>query len=504
MNWKKNVFSYILWSIYGSLVCAGVVAVAGIWCKQLAIFSGWAFVIGAVSLTMIGLLVVLIQRFLLKESKAVKDISPMRAIVTESVFVVVLVAVGLLLRIQGISYATNIAESTVYFETAKVAEGQTIPQMIHGASYLYLQLLHGIFIVFGNKLLGAVWIQIVLQILAAGFLYFAVRKLTGTIAAVLTVGYMALSPYMIKEAITLSPRMLYLALYAVTIFIIANMLTVKKKTPLFWFVGGLLIGFCCYMDIFGVTLLALLISFFGAESLSEEELERSRWILFLKGVISAILGFVACAIIEAINGDEIVWNVFKAWGQVYDPDGIGPFVIFSGEIWLIELSLIFIMLAVGIFSFWYNKKYEKQAVWIGMVLIVLLLQAFQMTTEQISGKSYLYLLSVILAAAGVESIFVRSGTVKFAVGFGLNKKNKKTELQDETEDFWARMEAREAANAAMEAEEAEESPKVKLLDNPLPLPKKHEPKEMDYKLADVSADYDYDIDVADDDDFDIV
>ena len=52
----------------------------------------------------------------------------------------------------------------------------------------------------------------------------------------------------------------------------------------------------------------------------------------------------------------------------------------------------------------------------------------------------------------------------------------------------------------------EEPKKVKLLDNPLPLPKKHEPKVMDFKLTEVEGEKDkeFDFDIDNDDDFDIL
>ena len=47
---------------------------------------------------------------------------------------------------------------------------------------------------------------------------------------------------------------------------------------------------------------------------------------------------------------------------------------------------------------------------------------------------------------------------------------------------------------------AETDNKVQLIENPLPVPKKHVPKVLDYKLNDDVSDFDYP--VADDDDFD--
>ena len=54
--------------------------------------------------------------------------------------------------------------------------------------------------------------------------------------------------------------------------------------------------------------------------------------------------------------------------------------------------------------------------------------------------------------------------------------------------------------SAPATEDVPEADKIQFIENPLPLPKKHVPKVLDYKLGDDVGDYDYP--VADDDDFD--
>ena len=65
-----------------------------------------------------------------------------------------------------------------------------------------------------------------------------------------------------------------------------------------------------------------------------------------------------------------------------------------------------------------------------------------------------------------------------------------------------KVETAEKLDTAEKVEPTVEPPKVRFLENPLPLPKKHEAKVMDYRITDV-ADADFDFEVADDDDFDI-
>lgn len=75
------------------------------------------------------------------------------------------------------------------------------------------------------------------------------------------------------------------------------------------------------------------------------------------------------------------------------------------------------------------------------------------------------------------------------------KRRSRLKVQDlETEEF-------PEEEPADFQEEPVETEKIQLIENPLPLPKKHVPKVLDYKL-DNDDDSDFDYPVADDDDFD--
>ena len=67
-------------------------------------------------------------------------------------------------------------------------------------------------------------------------------------------------------------------------------------------------------------------------------------------------------------------------------------------------------------------------------------------------------------------------------------------------DFHNPLERERKLVRVLEGLPAETDNKVQLIENPLPVPKKHVPKVLDYKLNDDVSDFDYP--VADDDDFD--
>lgn len=137
------------------------------------------------------------------------------------IIVVLLVIVGVALRIFGMG---NVVQESVYFDMAKVAEGQGIPTSVNGPVYVYLQLLHLIFLVFGNKWEVAIWLQIILQLIAGGFLYSGVRKLTGTLPAVIMLGILMVSPLAINQALILSPENLFFLVFSLILYICAKII----------------------------------------------------------------------------------------------------------------------------------------------------------------------------------------------------------------------------------------------------------------------------------------
>lgn len=68
------------------------------------------------------------------------------ALVVEGILTVLLVAAGIVLRIREIQLMDlDVAAEDVWFDTVRVTTQTQIPQVVHGAVYLYLQILHGAF-----------------------------------------------------------------------------------------------------------------------------------------------------------------------------------------------------------------------------------------------------------------------------------------------------------------------------------------------------------------------
>ena len=241
MNYKKGILSVILWFIYA--LTAGTVLV-GTTMVMLLPEGGSrpiGLVIAGVWLAMTGLVVFLLHRFLWVKWAQNGEGSGQVKLIIEGLAVVALIAVGITLRVrESMQYDISGAAGNIWFDAVKVTETTRIPQVVHGAVYFYLQVLHGLLVFLGNKMTAALVLQIVLQILTGIFLYFAVRKLTGMVAAVVSLAYWMLCP-VLSGSVILGPEPLYQLLWMIGLCVCVEALDSfrgRGDTPGIRSVGG--------------------------------------------------------------------------------------------------------------------------------------------------------------------------------------------------------------------------------------------------------------------------
>lgn len=518
MSWKKNGFSYILWIAYTLAAGSGLLGVNILLCGHLGYKAVYAYGISGAFLLVAGVVALCLYQLTKRLPGNHKD-NTMLQLVMEGVVLIGLVAVGIILRIDALQQITE-WNGMHYYEAAMVAEGQTVPQIVHGATYIYVSLLHLLLLLVGNKLWAAIWLQVVIQLLAITALYFAVRRLSGVIQALVTAAVLLMSPYMISGALELSPEWLYLFLYSIALWVVSGRMDKTESGLLHYLVGGILIGVCTYLDIYGITLLVFVAGVFAVmRDRPAKKLLHERGTVFLVYIAGTLLGWFAAIIIDCISCRNGFAAVVKAWSLLYVPKSFRVPVNMEllTEVGMNNVLAVLGLMSLGIFSFWCRKKRERQGVWIGVAIVLLLLQSLGMMTDHIDGVRYLYVVFVILAGIGAANCFAthrasykeEADDVEEAVNEPVTEDPVEiqepavVEMPDAQKSVaMKRTEVQEnmvAENMPVEVPEK----KVKFLDNPLPLPKKHVAKVMDYRITDVGTDAGYDYDVAEDDDYDI-
>lgn len=510
MNYKKGILSVVLWFIYAIIAGTGLVGTTMVMLPE----GGSrlvGLVIAGVWLAVTGLVVFLLHRFLQAKWTQSAENSGQVKLISEGLIAVALIAVGIALRVREIMlYDISGEGGNIWFEAVKVTETTRIPQVVHGAVYFYLQVLHGLLVFLGNKMTAALALQLVLQILTGIFLYFAVRKFTGTVAAVAAMGYWMLCPFL-SETVLLGPEPLYRLLWMIGLCVCTETLDGFRQRGDIpgirflsgFFLSGIAIGILGYLDITGLLLLLVVLSVLFLETNKPIKLLRRIGACML-GLFGTAVTFLTCIALDAVCSGKQMENVLIAWWKVFSPGRFSWIALCehptaqAEELYKIITVIMAVSIAtiftIGVFSYWCHKKLERQSVWMLLVLTMMVLSGFGMTGKDMPGNTLLYLLLAVTAASGIQAVLPYASTALQEAGsiseetiddvtVGNRPKKQQVNIQDlEYEDL------------------PKETSSVKLIENPLPVPKKHVPKVLDYKLADTDGDYDYP--VADDDDFD--
>ena len=498
MVWRKNVVSVVLWGIYVVFVLMECVG-GGIWIiNRLGYKNQYLFLVVVAVLVLTAFLLSLLIQFLVKKWPEL-TLSKMTRLVLESLLIVFLLAAGIALRVLNLAGA---AEEASYYEAAMIAEGNILPQVVHGATYLYLQLLHGIFRIFGNRWIAGIWLQILLQMTACLCLYFGVRKMSGSIPAIIMMAFLLLLPERVMEGVTYSPKMLYLLLYSigllgVGIFIEKYSDSEKQRIRDYVYIVllGLLLGFLGYLDINGFSLIPAAFSvWYVRKSGNGSRLPVGESLILLIGII---MGFLGSILGDAILSGKTVSGILGAWlSQYSSPDFSFAYLGNESGEYIIYL-LICLLMMIGVFGYWNRKGYEKITPWVLLLAGCVVLKYFRVTADGMETGVILYWICTVLAGIAVAECCCRKPVL--------------ADIMDIVEPA-PLAEPPEAVflNQLPESGEIEDTPKptepsksMRFIENPLPLPKKHVKKVMIFELEIAENQMHYDLDVADDDDFDI-
>ncbi len=476
MSWKKNGFSYFIWLIYALMTGTALIC----------LFSGMenrmttGILCTALAFALVGILVFLLHRFGPKYSEKRNEKHTVRNVM-EAAIAVVLLAVGLVFRIRGLNEA---GQTAAYFEMAQITSGQSIPQIAHGAVYFYVQILHTVFYFLGNKFIAGIGFQIILQYGAVLMLYYSMRHLSGHIAALVTLAFVMCSPYMVQSTLMLSPEMFYLIFFMAAMTWVVSGHMVKLRPSEFLFLGAM-IAVLSYMDIAGLLLFFLSIAVI-LDTRKEQPGWRKKLSAMLLCIFGLLIGFTACVYTDAYISGKSANGVWAAWKALYHPKGFRLPVTYADSDSVTECIVLFGLLAFGVFSFWRDRKSDYMKAYTIGICIVLAASSYGIFTEEMPGTLWLFLILSILAGISVEECFRKlPKTVEKPIEI---EKSKAVEMKKE---------------AVLKREEPTPQHTCNYIENPLPLPKKHEKRILDYDVMEEKMEDDFDLEIAEDDDFDI-
>lgn len=386
---------YLIWLVYTITTGSLAVGVTSLLCIRGGLGAYWGIFFAAAYALLVAGGIALLCRII---SGITLFVNKNRSlfVVLEAILAVTFIVIGVLFRIEGVEKASG---GEIYYDMAKTATGQEIPQVVHGAVYLYLQLLRAGFTLFGDQFVVGIWIQIVLQMIALTVLFFVVRKLTGSVTALVTLGFGMCAPYMVRNALILSPEMLYFCLLAVAVGVMTAGDTNRKPG---WFLGmGGLIAVYGYLDVIG--LLLLIPAFWMIFWCQEEKTSKKAAVGCCMGGLC--LGFMGCVLLDALLSGDSLWKVGKAWFLLYRPQEFRIPVAVEGVASDLEGIVLLGIMFFGIFSFWRDMEKEQMSVCVLAAGAIILVGSYGIFTNEMPGSFSLYVLFTVLAGIGVGQCF---------------------------------------------------------------------------------------------------
>lgn len=562
MSYKKNAVSYGIWALY--LTVVGVVlsflgmAVGG----QSSGIPYMALILLALAFGTLALVYFLAKKII--DSVKVKKMAAGKAVLVEGILVAVFLLAGIALRILLIGGAGEeaayyeVAKVTESGMQAQLVQGSIYYYLclLNGLFRLVgNKWMAGIVLQIALQMLGIGISYFAVRCLS-GRGPALVALLFLTIAPGSVRDGMTYSPKMLYFCIY--------ALILLIIAGYMYRTTRSGGRVLTWILAvlcGALVAFAGYTDIVGFT---LAIPLFGLPTLKREERGTVLWVaqLFLSLITLAGSFCLLTWVDGAVSGSDFR-RVLGAWGETYRLKGADYNFIFREAGY--ETILMLVLIALGIFTFMRRKNEEMFSPWVMMLMSVTLMRVLGIVTPNMNGSYQMYFAMAGLAGVSLSELFVQGGGVpdvpemvvedldeepaepvvsrpsqqparvwppepavsasaaEAAAVIAETEKDrqpgknvqrrsvKKQRRQAETDvPVWETLPQEPAADRKtpevredMSEKKQEDGQKqVQFIENPLPLPKKHVKKVMDYPIQPDASMMHYDVEVDPGDNFD--
>lgn len=255
MRYLRCRFNYILWALYGLVICIYFTAQISLICTMLDL--GWPYYfLGTAGCALLLVLAVYTPVHMLAEKRAEVRPELKHAQLWECLFLIFAIAAALLLRLWMASSggAGLYGDKSLYIIAAATA-GQ--PVRLTGLHFneIFLFLLTCLFSMIGVWENNCILLQLALQIAAIALLYPAVRMIAGKIAAVAAVTAAALLPVYVEYCLSATPEGLRMFCFSLLLLIVGAMLGKLKKcgrksaaAGLILFLAGFAAGIFSFLD----------------------------------------------------------------------------------------------------------------------------------------------------------------------------------------------------------------------------------------------------------------
>lgn len=508
MTYKKTWLSCILWAVYTCVTGIMLADYTMLFWKMYVSSDNRAYMI---AFTFVAYALVLGLYCLFRKTSAViwknRSINEHTALMWEIFAVLFIFAIGILYRFY--LYLQNGADTIVetqFYHMAVVQEGKSVEPLVHGASYLYVHFLSFVFSFLGNKVIAAVWMQIIIEMLTLLLSYFLIRKMLGRITACIVMLIMSVSAAYTSQIFELTPEILFFLLYLIGMYAVGSYVKAYcdnrlgiPMTILGALFSGIVIGILAYLDPISLTLIIILAGVITGVHAKTDRKKVIPFLLFLVSAAVCVLTIAGVLTLDSyVSGDKIE-RVSMAWLDLYMKHLQTNTIINKHNYSMIECIVQVMLAAFLVMAFWNKRKTQNMTPWI--CLMLLLAPAPLSSVGILNYQVYYVFIWSVLAGLGLQQSLVFEYD-------NVTQHNNDAEPRDNTAEYQAVQQGNVPEYKPEQQDKPAESPespssKPRFIENPLPLPKKHEKREMGYQYEVAEDKMKYDIEVEDNDDFDL-
>ena len=500
MTYRKTWFSYVLWVAYAGL------------CVMLLSYTGYHIYAGYVALPLarLGALIIFpvlvcVYLALRLSSQAIRkrhSVSLYARAMLEAAVVSISFVFGLLYRLRVLLYTTVDSASIEsvtgdYYERALIRAGEQIEPMAHGLSQLYVTCLSAVFSFLGNGVTSAMLFQIILQMAAMVLAFCIVKKAARRLPACVVLLSLAFSDTFAAKIAVIDPECFYLVLYLLGLLVILGFIKgyLLGKPVLGGLAGavfaGASIGVLIYLELWSVTLLFFLVGLFTGKREKEDRIS-GRILHTFMTVASCVGSFLVVIGADAtLSGVSFEWSI-RVWAYPYSLIRWNGFLFDTVKGDSLFWALLVLLAAFLVFEFLRGGREQNYTLW--MFVCVLFTPVLMMDLDRIGYGSILLFFWSMMAGLGLKNCIL-AGQAEVM----------RAKIQEINASVGADAIQEIKAATEMAEKNAAEQPmeKPRYIENPLPVPKKHVKREMNYDHEVPESAMHFDIEIAEGDDFEL-
>lgn len=490
MNKEKGFLRYILWALYTVIVCFSLVIMIIL---LLPSPMNRVLKVGASFLVLFAVGgIYFLARFCVKKAGRASQSDGKRKNAFEIIFCLLIFSafVGYFIfnyyyLKQPFSFEENFAERYLS------GEAVTIPDFYCGAEWLYALFLNSVYYVAGADIQVGLLLHLIIIVAGAVLFYFGVRNIFGVLSALLTVAFTFLVSFLRYREYFFSP---FLITYFLTgLFLFISGIVIRRKvsgsklsTRCFCFLGlGFLYSLFVFIDFKNLAFLPVFMLILSKGDEKENSGIKIRHVFseFLSWLAGTCFGIFVLSVIGCNSYNISFRSLWVNWFSTFrvsSPDNFFSYVENNPAV----LMVIFLLLLFGVFNFFQEKNnlYEMDAVYF-MFLLLCVIFSMHLIFNGLNAAWLTFMLSVLA--------FV-------CLGRSLDCKISVPGVKHQPEPEPVKSRSDENSDG-----ENMDKPRVKLLESPLPGPKKHVSRILDYDFKVNPENCHYDISVDESDDFDL-